>query len=160
VKRPDGTFRVISSNAAPVLDAGGRVVAAVNAFQDVTELREARRVIEERERRYRTLTSNIPGAVFRCVHRDGRPTMEFVSGRIEEITGRPAQDFVADRALSYADVIHPEDRPKNERGVRRALEEPATYNIEYRLLHADGGVRWVNERGSSIFSKGGGVAVG
>jgi len=155
VKRPDGTFRVISSNAAPVLDAGGRVVAAVNAFQDVTELREARRVIEERERRYRTLTSNIPGAVFRCVHRDGRPTMEFVSVRIEEITGRRAQDFVADRALSYVDVIHPEDRPKNEREVRRAIEGRATYNIEYRLLHADGGVRWVNERGSSIFSKGG-----
>jgi PAS domain S-box-containing protein len=155
VERPDGTFRVISSNAAPVLDAGGRVVAAVNVFQDVTELREARRVIEERERRYRTLTSNIPGAVFRCVLRDGRPIMEFVSGRIEEITGRPAHDFVADRALSYADVIHPEDRPKNEREVRRALEEHATYNIEYRLLHADGGVRWVNERGSSIFSKGG-----
>ena len=155
VERPDGTLRVISSNAAPVLDAGGRVVAAVNAFQDVTELREARRAIEERERTYRTLTSNIPGAVFRCVHRDGRPTMEFVSGRIEEITGRPAQDFVGDRALSYADVIHPEDRPKNKREVRRALEEQATYNIEYRLLHADGGVRWVNERGSSIFSNGG-----
>jgi PAS domain S-box-containing protein len=130
-------------------------VAAVNVFQDVTELREARRVIEERERRYRTLTSNIPGAVFRCVLRDGRPIMEFVSGRIEEITGRPARDFVADRALSYGDVIHPEDRPKNEREVRRALEGPATYNIEYRLLHADGGVRWVNERGSSIFSDGG-----
>jgi PAS domain S-box-containing protein len=155
VERPDGTFRVISSNAAPVLDAEGRVVAAVNAFQDVTEIREARRVIEERERRYRTLTSNIPGAVFRCVHHDGRPTMEFVSGRIEEITGRPARDFVADRALSYADVIHPEDRPKNEREVRRALEERSTYNIEYRLLHANGGVRWVNERGSSIFSKSG-----
>jgi PAS domain S-box-containing protein len=157
VERPDGSFRVISSNAAPVLDAGGRVVAAVNVFQDVTELREARRVIEERERRYRTLTSNIPGAVFRCVLRDGRPTMEFVSGRIEEITGRPARDFVADRALSYADVIHPEDRPKNEREVRRAIEERATYNIEYRLLHANGGVRWVNERGSSIFSKEGGL---
>ena len=155
VERPDGTFRVISSNAAPVLDAGGHVVAAVNVFQDVTELREARRVIEERERRYRTLTSNIPGAVFRCVLQDGRPTMEFVSGRIEEITGHPAQNFVADRTLNYADVIHPEDRPKNEREVRRALEERATYNIEYRLLHADGGVRWVNERGSSIFSKGG-----
>ena len=156
VERPDGTFRIISSNAAPVLDAGGRVVAAVNAFQDVTELREARRVIEERERRYRTLTSNIPGAVFRCVFRGGRPIMEFVSGRIEEITGRPARDFVADRALSYAeDVVHPEDRPKNEREVRRALGEQATYNIEYRLFHADGGVRWVNERGSSIFSKSG-----
>ena len=155
VERPDGTFRVVSSNAAPVLDAGGRVAAAVNVFQDVTELREARRVIEERERRYRTLTSNIPGAVFRCVLHDGRPTMEFVSGRIEEITGRPARGFVADRTLSYADVIHPEDRPKNEREVRRAIEERATYNIEYRLLHADGGVRWVNERGSSIFSKGG-----
>ena len=155
VKRPDGTLGIISSNTAPVLDAEGRVVAAIEAFQDATELRGARRATEERERRYRTLTSNIPGAVFRCVHQDGRPTMEFVSGRIEEITGYPARDFVADSVLSYADVVHPEDRPKNEREVGRALEEQAPYNIEYRLLHADGGVRWVNERGSSIFSESG-----
>ena len=153
VRRPDGTVGVIDTNAAPVRNAGGNVVAAVIAFQDVTELNEARRVIEDRERRYRTLTSNIPGAVFRCVRREGTPTMEFVSGRIEEITGYPAGDFIEDRERSYVDVIHPEDYPGNDLAVRRAIEGRDTYNIEYRLLHADGGLRWVNERGGGIFSE-------
>ena len=155
VRRADGALGVISSNAAPVLDAEGRVVAAVQAFQDVTEIREARRTIEDRERRYRTLTANIPGAVFRCVHPDGRPTMEFVSERIEEITGHPAAAFLPGGDRSYLDVIHPEDRGKNAREVWRALERGSTYNIEYRVLHADGGVRWVNERGSGVFSEDG-----
>ncbi|HEY0512116.1 MAG TPA: ATP-binding protein [Thermoanaerobaculia bacterium] len=43
---PDGAPRVLSASAAPVYDANGRIVAAVNAFSDITE----RKNIEERNR--------------------------------------------------------------------------------------------------------------
>ena len=126
-------------------------------FTDITERRHTEEALTKSEARYRTLTANVPGAVFRAVV-DGRgPTMEFVSGRIEEITGYPPQDFVTDRVRDYREVIHPEDIPKNERAVKRALDQGETYNIEYRILHADGGTRWVNERGAGIFSDGGDV---
>jgi PAS domain S-box-containing protein len=45
-RRPDGTVRVLSASAAPVYDSEGRIVAAVNAFSDITH----RKSIEERNR--------------------------------------------------------------------------------------------------------------
>ncbi len=45
--RPDGTHRVVRVNSAPVRDEGGNVVAAVKAFDDVTERVRAE---EERDR--------------------------------------------------------------------------------------------------------------
>ncbi len=43
---PDGRRRILAASAAPVYDADGRIVAAVNAFSDITE----RKSIEERNR--------------------------------------------------------------------------------------------------------------
>lgn len=85
--------------------------------------------------------------------------MEFVSDRIEEITGHPAGDFISDRALNYANVIHPEDRPQNDRDVWHALERPEPYNIEYRIRRADGEVRWVDERGGGVFAENGALDI-
>ncbi len=45
-RRPDGSERVLSASAAPVYDSDGRIVAAVNAFSDITD----RKSIEERNR--------------------------------------------------------------------------------------------------------------
>ena len=39
--RPDGTFRVLLTNAAPVREENGKIVASVVAFQDITDLRQA-----------------------------------------------------------------------------------------------------------------------
>jgi len=39
--RPDGTFRVLFTNAAPVRDETGAIVASVVTFQDITDLRLA-----------------------------------------------------------------------------------------------------------------------
>ncbi len=39
--RPDGTFRVLFTNAAPVRDESGAIVASVVTFQDITDLRLA-----------------------------------------------------------------------------------------------------------------------
>ena len=43
---PDGERRVLSASAAPVYDAAGRIVAAVNAFSDIT----GRKRVEEQNR--------------------------------------------------------------------------------------------------------------
>jgi len=39
--RPDGTFRVLFTNSAPVRDETGAIVASVVTFQDITDLRRA-----------------------------------------------------------------------------------------------------------------------
>jgi PAS domain S-box-containing protein len=121
-------------------------------FNDVSERRQAEEALRESEQNYRTLVSNFPGAVYRCEWRE-EPTMVFVSDRIAEITGYPAEDFVENRVRSYGSLIHPEDRPLLDEQVLSALMRGEPYALEYRILHADGGVRWINERGSGFFSE-------
>jgi PAS domain S-box-containing protein len=54
--RPDGSERTLAASAAPVFDADGRIIAAVNAFSDITERKRTEEqnrqlLIREREAR-------------------------------------------------------------------------------------------------------------
>jgi diguanylate cyclase (GGDEF)-like protein/PAS domain S-box-containing protein len=103
------------------------------------------------------LVANVPGAIYRC-----SPSfdwaMEFISETVEAITGYCAEEFVENHVRSYASVIHPDDRARVEEVVTGALDQRAPFELEYRLLHADGSLRWVLERGQGIFDEHGAVA--
>jgi diguanylate cyclase (GGDEF)-like protein/PAS domain S-box-containing protein len=103
------------------------------------------------------LVTNVPGAIYRC-----SPSfdwaMEFISETVEAITGYSADEFVQNRVRTYASVISPDDRARVEEVVTDAIDQRAPFELEYRILHADGSVRWVLERGLGIFDEGGEVA--
>ena len=72
----------------------------------------------------------------------------YISSATKELFGRPPQDFSANPALWF-DCVHPEDR----NGVRQASKrliagEPI--DMEYRIVHRDGSVRWVHNRARFI----------
>jgi len=105
------------------------------------------------EERYKTLVANIPGAVYRCAY-DANWTMEFISDAIEEIAGYPPSDFVNNRVRSFASIIHAQDREKVKIGVRKSLEARQPYILEYRILAADGSLKWVYEKGQAVYGEG------
>jgi diguanylate cyclase (GGDEF)-like protein/PAS domain S-box-containing protein len=122
-------------------------------------LKERLRVLEElrvSEERFRTLLSNIPGAMYRC-GLDSNWDMEFISDNVEAISGYPASDFIQSRVRTFASIIHPEDRPMVEVTVGEAVDRGEPYIIEYRIIGADGGVRWVYEKGQGVFGPDGSV---
>nr|WP_248803072.1 PAS domain-containing hybrid sensor histidine kinase/response regulator [Pseudomonas sp. MWU13-2100] len=47
----------------------------------------------------------------------------------------------------YMDSVHPEDRALVAHGIKQCLEQHTEHAEEYRVLHADGQVRWVFARG-------------
>ncbi len=111
---------------------------------------EARaQIIEEQ---FWAVVANIPGAVYRCSCRDNWP-IRFISDYIELLCGYPAADFVGNAVRTYGCIIHPHDRPHVAEEIDRALEVGAPYSLQYRVLHADGGVRWVSERGRAILGE-------
>jgi diguanylate cyclase (GGDEF)-like protein/PAS domain S-box-containing protein len=83
--------------------------------------------------------------------------MQFLSDEIESITGYPAAEFIGSSVRTFASVIHPDDRELVEHGVGEAIERRDAFVIEYRVVHADGSVRWVYERGRGIFDEAGEV---
>jgi PAS domain S-box-containing protein len=106
------------------------------------------------EARFRSLIANIPGAVFRCLQNPTWKT-EFISDVIEEISGYPASDFVDDRVRSFASIEHAEDTPRISQLVQQRLEQRQPYEVEYRIIRADGGIRWVYEKGQGVWDEAG-----
>ncbi|MGC1466151.1 MAG: HWE histidine kinase domain-containing protein [Pseudolabrys sp.] len=57
----------------------------------------------------------------------------------EAAAGVPVEAFVAN--------IHPDDRLRVERKVRKAVRSVGSLSVEYRLMQRDGSIRWVLARG-------------
>jgi diguanylate cyclase (GGDEF)-like protein/PAS domain S-box-containing protein len=92
------------------------------------------------------VVANVPGAIYRCVLRSDWE-MRFMSPEIERITGYPPADFIDSRVRTYESVIHPDDRASVEHAVVSAVERGEQFRVDYRVLHRDGGIRWVHEQG-------------
>lgn len=100
--------------------------------------------IGRREEQFRTIVSQVPGAVFRA-----RPggQVDFVSEAIAGISGYPSERFMLATTDDWADIIHPEDRRMHRRLAMDALAAGSSYEIEYRIVDAGGIERWVLESG-------------
>ncbi|SFV16886.1 EAL domain-containing protein [Pseudoduganella namucuonensis] len=100
--------------------------------------------IGQREERFRTIVTQVPGAVFRF-RPDG--PIDFVSDAIEEISGYPAAQFMRGTTHAWANLIWPDDRPLQRQAVAQAIVDGKPYEIEYRIIDAHGTERWVAENG-------------
>ena len=93
------------------------------------------------------LLSNLPGAAYRC-RNDGEWTMEFISDGVEKLTGYTAASFMAKPGLSFASIIHPDDRAGVQRTIAAALAEDRHFQLTYRIRCACGSEKWVCEQGA------------
>lgn len=149
IQRPDGTQIHVLVNIDPIRDDGGRVVAAINAFHDTTALNRAHESLRESERRLATLVSNLPGMAYRC-RNDENWSHEFVSDGVIAITGLQPEEFTSGK-IHWKHIQHPEDETLVVNAVRGAVRQRRPFQVEYRVLHKDGSVRWVLEQGEGIF---------
>ncbi|HEY9643831.1 MAG TPA: PAS domain S-box protein [Coleofasciculaceae cyanobacterium] len=127
---------------------GNRVILTAYNITD-RKLLEAE--LQASEQKFRSLVLNMPGAAFRC---DASYTMGYISDGIQEISGYPASNFINDRMRSFRSIIHPDDIELIERSIEAAMQDNHAYSLEYRIIHAEGDVRWVSERRQGVFHKG------
>ncbi|WP_367849414.1 PAS domain-containing protein [Rhodoferax sp. WC2427] len=99
------------------------------------------------ESQYASLLLNIPGLAYR--RRLHSRALVFVSDGALAITGWSAQECLAD-GHDFWDQIHPEDAARVQKVIRQAQVTHKPYQMEYRLVHRDGSVRWVMSRGGVV----------
>ncbi len=151
----DGSEVWIGQNVQVLLE-DSKVVGFQAVARDITERKRVQVALAASEERFRSLVSNLPGAVYRCAC-DPAWTMDFLSDPIKHLCGYPASDFLANKVRSYASVIHPDDLQMVERVVLGAVAQRQPFSLEYRLLHKDGGIRWVYGKGQGVFAADGQV---
>jgi len=72
--------------------------------------------------------------------------------------GRTLFGLTSGERLGFAatfDRVHPEDRAARDEAIQRALQTCGEYDMQYRVQHADGTVRWIHGRGRCVRSDGG-----
>lgn len=116
----------------------GRDISARRLAQDQLRTALARR--EELER----IVDRSPSVVVLLRAEEGEWPVEFVSASIRQFGYTPEQ--FASRQLLFTDITHPEDRERVQAEVAAHAEaEHSEYNQHYRIICADGSVRWVDD---------------
>ncbi len=131
---------------------GQLVTANRQLKKEIQQHGETHQKLLRTEELYRQTAENIRGVLWIA---DGNLTeILYVSPAYEEIWGRTRDSLYAD-PKSWLDAVHPEDLEE----VRRIASEKAAkeFDIEYRILHMDGSVRWIWSRSFPIRDQSGKV---
>jgi PAS domain S-box-containing protein len=152
--RKDGATVWVNVNATLIRDNDDRPVRGLGVIEDITERRMAEDALRENQRVLSTLLSNLHGMAYRC-RNDVHWTMEFVSHGCLALTGYEPEDLIDNARLSYNDLIHPEDQESVWQDVQRALAAGEPFQLLYRILAADGTLKWVWEKGSGVLDDNG-----
>ncbi|NEP18008.1 MAG: PAS domain S-box protein [Leptolyngbya sp. SIO4C1] len=125
------------------LPQGGTVCVV----RDISDRKQTELALERSRERYRSLVSNVPGAVYRS---DQNWQMEFLSPAIAALCGYPLDKFLSGQRR-WLQQIYPDDLPAFTAGTQLALSQQQPFSVEYRILHADGSLRWCQDRGQGSF---------
>jgi len=122
----------------------------ISVVRDVTDRQRAVEALRESERRVTTLMANVPGMVYRC-RNDRDWSMEFGSDGCRELTGYAPDELTLDGRITYASLIHSEDRERIWNEVQEAVAGRKLFRLSYRITTAQGEERWVWEQGAGVF---------
>ncbi len=118
------------------------VVNVLNRYRQERQLRETTRKLS-------TLINNLKGFAFRYKF-DVENAMEFVSDGILEISGYTPNEIIEKKTTFYTLVL-PADQAMLRATISEAVDSREPYIVEYRILHANGSIRWLWEKGQPVF---------
>jgi PAS domain S-box-containing protein len=148
IERADGSRMVVLVNIAPIRNAEGVPVGAINCFLDVTERHQAEERLQQSERR---LAEAQQIAHVGSWERDLRTNEVTWSDELYSLFGLQKNEI----DLSYQQflkVLVPEDVERIRALVEEAIRERRRFSCEYRITRPDGSVRVLHDRGGVILN--------
>jgi len=129
----------------PRTDGGGADLLFVGAVTDITEAKHAADALRESEERFRTMADTLREAIW--IRGLAPERILYLSPSFERIWGlRP--EVVDHEPHLWTEAIHPEDRDRVVEVFARWIAGETSYlDVEYRITHQDGAVRWIHDRG-------------
>lgn len=131
------------------LTEGQKIIGMIQVAIDVTEAVSIRKKLEESENRFRALVNSSSDMVY-SMDADWK-VMRHLDGRgFLSDTGQPIGDWV-DK------YIHQDDKKMVENSINQAITSKKIYELQHRVLTADGSVGWTFSRAVPIFDNKGNI---
>ncbi len=139
----------------PLLAPTGLELGALSILRDVTFERAQSGSLRERDEQLRAALDAVDMGTFRW---DAAADVLFWDEHAARIMGltRPSPGRIAD----WMARVHPDDRETLQADTRKAVADPAPFLFEYRVIRADGRVRWVQAHGRVLAREAGPVKTG
>lgn len=107
--------------------------------------------LDNREHILNSLLSNLDGMAYCCLP-DKDWTMLYISEGCVKLTGYSAEEFLTSGGITYEEITYEADRDELRETINTAIKKKQRYDAEYRIVKRNGEIRWVSERGQSIFN--------
>jgi PAS domain S-box-containing protein len=153
VRRADGEYRWHQSRAEPLRDRQGRIIQWYGLSVDIEERKQA----EDRLRRseaYLAEAERLSHTGGWAVNRKGEREIVYWSEEsyrifgLDPLQGMPTRDW-------FWQQVHPDDRSRLSEETREALRQKRDYVVAFRILLADGTIKYLESNGHHLFSAGG-----
>lgn len=129
----------------PLKEEDGQISGVIVTATDVSEKVEARKKIEESEKRFRSLAESLPQLIWET---DQNGNSLYASGRWKEYTGiTPAGE------AEWKAIIHPDDFEENAKTWMHSLATGDLYRFDVRIKSKHGEFRWHTAIGEPVFDK-------
>jgi len=142
LRKKDGSHIYAKNIGVWLKNKEGKVYRAIGVIRNITGWKLAIKNVEESERKYRSFMQNFHGIAFQL---DENFVPVFMNGAVEEITGYSEKEFMF--RIKWKDITHPDDLAfvlKEEEKIRSSPSD-GYEEIEFRIKHRDGRIRWVSE---------------
>ncbi len=147
-----GSCVLVSVNAERVWpqDLVNRMRLIAEVFANALARKDAEETVRESEARLNLAVTSAEAGLW---------ILEICSGHIwATAKARELYGFAADQELNFEDfirVVDPEDRERVRRSVKQAIQTQGDFRAEYRIIHPDGAIRWMDARGRPYFKPSG-----
>jgi len=138
-RRHDGRVLEVQTHSA----ADGSIV---RTYTDVTERVAAAEALRESETRFRTMADGAPALIWQS---DAQGNAVWFNQRWLQYTGQTMENELA---RDWRHRMHADDIDRCRAAFEAAAGGHSAYSVEFRLMCADGGHRWIADHGIPRFS--------
>lgn len=138
VRGIDGQNRHLLVSAAPVRNSHPESYGTIAVLQDVTKRKQAEEALKENEARFRALISASAQALY-SMSPDWSEMRQLIGGSFLVNTEKPNRNWLQE-------YIHPDDQPWVLTVIENAVETGTVFDLEHRVLCANGTLGWTASR--------------
>lgn len=155
-RRKDGSLIDVELSNNGATYQGDKLIFCI--VRDITARKATEERLRQSEALLRDIASQVPGALYQYrMAPDGSRSFPYFSEGIVELGGLPLEAISGPDTDPAMSRILPEDAERIEAQTRLSAATMANVHVEFRALHADGSIRWIECRSTPQREADGGI---